>query len=506
MNNNWLLPGYKTIGQLENDLKHKPEEYWVKRGENAVLRLFHDIARRVPAYKDFLKKNRIEPKNIRTIEDFKNVPHTSKDGYLRAYPRNMLCWDGQFRNKQWVISTTSGSTGEPFYFPRGERQDRQYALSAELYLRENFQIHKKSTLYIVGFPMGAWIGGLFTYQALKHLTEEGKYNLSIITPGINKLEIIKAISNLGKEFDQIIIGSYAPFLKDVVDEGLRLGLDWHSYNLGLVFSAEGFSEEFRDYVIEKMGLRDPHFSSLNHYGTVDLGTMSHETPISVMIRRLAIKDKPLYESLFGDTCKLPTLTQYLPEMFFFEEDGNNLLCSADSGYPLLRYDLKDHGGTFRWKDLREKLTSNGLDLKKITEECHVSSSIWNLPFVYVYERSDLSVSFFAFQVYPETIRKALQDKSLENDLTGKFTLMVKYNKNKDQYLEINVELKPGRKGNQTLRQRICRLAMQRLLAENSEYRKTAEEYPKKVIPKIVCWPYEHDLHFRSGGKHKWVKK
>ena len=33
--------------------------------------------------------------------------------------------------------------------------------------------------------------------------------------------------------------------------------------------------------------------------------------------------------------------------------------------------------------------------------------------MYVYERSDFSVSFFAFQIYPETIRHALQKKQVE---------------------------------------------------------------------------------------------
>ena len=37
----------------------------------------------------------------------------------------------------------------------------------------------------------------------------------------------------------------------------------------------------------------------------------------------------------------------------------------------------------------------------------VTNTIWRLPFVYVYERSDFSVSFYAFQIYPETIKRAL---------------------------------------------------------------------------------------------------
>ncbi|MBI2034785.1 MAG: hypothetical protein HYT11_03590 [Candidatus Levybacteria bacterium] len=185
MNNLPLLPvGYENPTQLLDDLKRKPEEYWIKSGEKRVLNLFHLMAKRVPAYKDFLKKNRVYKDKIKTITDFRLVPTIDKNNYLRSYPREALCWDGIFEKKRWTISTTSGSTGEPFYFPREDLQDWQYAVTAELYLLSNFSIDKKSTLYIVGFPMGGWIGGLFTYQALKLLSKRGNYNISVITPGI----------------------------------------------------------------------------------------------------------------------------------------------------------------------------------------------------------------------------------------------------------------------------------------------------------------------------------
>ena len=164
------------------------------------------MAERVPAYKDFLLKNKINHRKIKNIKDFKTIPTIDKNNYLRAYPLDKLCWDGQLKNNRWTISATSGSTGEPFYFPRTADQDRQYALLAELYFRTNFQIYKKSTLYIVGFMMGAWIGGLFTYSATRLLAEKGKYNMSVITPGVDKQGIIRAIEKLGPYFDQVIIG------------------------------------------------------------------------------------------------------------------------------------------------------------------------------------------------------------------------------------------------------------------------------------------------------------
>ncbi|HEY5139166.1 MAG TPA: hypothetical protein VIJ25_07620, partial [Methylococcales bacterium] len=339
-----LLPkGYQDAEALHQRLQTEPETAWQQRGAERSLKQFHAMAERVPAYKDFLKANNFSPSSVKTVADFATIPIIDKDNYLRKYPKEMLCWDGEFSNKQWVVSTTSGSTGEPYYFPRERSQDLQYAIMAELYLRSNFAIHKQSTLYIVAFPMGAWIGGLFTYEALKIVAENGGYQLSIITPGIHKQEVINAVKQLGKSFDQIIIGAYAPFLKDILDDGAREGIDWASYKLGFVFSAEAFTEKFRDYVNKTTNTQDVLRSSLNHYGTVDLGTMAHETPESILIRRTLLERGQL-DLILPEANRQPTLAQYNPELFYFEEVNHNLLCTAYSGLPLLRYDLKDYGG------------------------------------------------------------------------------------------------------------------------------------------------------------------
>lgn len=503
-----LWPEYlKDPDQALQDVRNLPEKAWRERGEKSALALFHSMAERVPAYKDFLAKHEIDHTNIKTIEDFQSqVPLIDKDNYLRAYPREMLCWDGDFKGHSWVISTTSGSTGVPYYFPRQEMQDRYYALSAELYLRENFQIDQKSTLYIVGFPMGAWIGGVFTYQVLQMLARERGYNLSIITPGIDKKAIIEAVRNLGKDFDQVIIGSYAPFLKDILDDGEHQGIQWKEYNLGFIFSAEIFSEEFRDYVGRKAGLKDPYISSLNHYGTVDLGTMAHETPLSIWIRRYALTKSDLYYDIFGETHKLPTFAQYIPDMFYFEVvDGDRLVCSSNSGLPLVRYDLKDRGSIISIEELQQVFAAHDMELPKLWPKS-VEQHVWNLPFVFVYERSDLSVSFFAFQIYPETVRRALQRKEFEHKLTGKFTMVVKYDDEGRQKLTVNVECKFKQKIDILMKERIKRQIIKQLLTENSEYRETRKEYGKVTDPEVVFWPYEDEQYFKPGTKQKWIQK
>jgi len=489
---------------LESLLVQVPEAEWIERGYRRALNQAIAMSISVPAYKIILQEaglNLLEV-NKKALADF---PLLDKDSYLRRFTRAQMVWDGSLNGRSWIISTTSGSTGEPFYFPRTSVQDDQYALSAELYLRNNFKIHERSTLYIVAFPMGAWIGGLFTYEAIRRVGERGNYDLSIITPGINKAEVIKAVQNLGHDYDQVIIGSYAPFLKDIIDDGIRAGLNWKDYKLGFVFSAEGFNEEFRNYICAKTGIDDPLTSTLNHYGTVDLGTMAHETPVAILIRRIALTNPKLYQDIFGQATKLPTLAQYIPEQFFFEADGQNLFCSAPSGIPLIRYDLKDHGGIVTLAQMEQKFSDNGLDLRTMAEEAGIET-IWNLPFVYVYERSDFSVSFYAFQVYPETIRHVVSADTFAHELTGKFTMTVDFDTKARQKLIINFELKPETENTPEFSARLMEAVMARLLHDNSEFRSTYEEYGDKIRPKLVFWDYEHVTHFMPGTKQKWIKK
>ncbi len=497
--------GYQDSKSLHSRLLNDAPESWQRTGRSRALLLFKEMSQRVPAYKDFLKVHSIDPDNIKTFKDLKSVPAIDKDNYLRKYPKNMLCWDGEFGSGAWVISTTSGSTGKPYYFPRQSSQDWQYTITAEQYLLTNFNIDKNKTLYVVGYPMGAWIGGVFTYEAIKNVSEKG-YDLSIITPGIHKQEIINAIKQLAESFDQIIIGAYAPFLRDIIEDGEKEGINWKNINVKFIFSAEAFSETFRDYVSNRVGLKNVYKDTLNHYGTVDIGTMAHETPLSILIRRRLI-DSDDMQLLFPERYKQPTFCQYDPAMFFFEEIKDTLYCSAYSGIPLFRYDLKDYGGVVPYKKAVGILKKNGYDIENELIANNLADTHWKTPFVYVYERNDFSVSYYAFNVYPEPIRKALQQKSIAEELTGKFTIYVDYAKNGQQRLYVVAERTSSSKEDSlVLAKRSRDLIHEMLLRESTEYPELFQMKGVIAKPVVTLRNYEDPEYFKPGTKQKWVKK
>lgn len=518
--NSYLLRALQNLNKFENLLKGKPEKFWMRRGQFMLRKLYTEKVKRVPAYKQFLISRGFKlDKSIKFIDN--RFPLLDKPTYLRKYGLEDLCWDGSLVKMRGTISSTSGSTGIPFYFPRSSEQDLMYSLTAQMYLKNNFNCDRKSTLYICAFPMGPWIGGVFTYEAVKRIVDRTGWDISIITTSINKAEVINALKNFGNKYQQVIIGAYGPFLKDFLEDAKDEGVDLEGMNISFIFSAEGFSEYFRQYVYELVAdTNQKDFSyyrrSLNHYGTVDQGTLSYETPICILLRKLAIDNIPFYNELFGVRHKLPTFTQYIPEHFYFEEgkgdDGKNngqIICSSFSGLPLFKYDLKDNGGV-RGFELVNGLCKKYLqkDIKTLARENGIIDTLWQIPFVFVYERADFSVSLYAFQVYPETIRKALQrDKKLYARITGKFTMISREDKNSTPYLEVNIELKKRSGDDDYLRLGLEKIIHERLLAEGSEYRQVFEMKGKDfILPKVIFHKYESEEYFKPGVKQKWVKK
>src|SRR5690606_19901392 len=137
--------------------------------------------------------------------------------YIRNYPLKDLCWDGNI-NKPLVLTATSGSTGEPSYFVRGEDLDSQYSIFIQNYLQNASLKSESPILVIICFGMGIWIGGVITYKAYEIAAIRENMPISIITPGINKKEIFSALKKLSPQYNQTILVGYAPFLKDIVDQ------------------------------------------------------------------------------------------------------------------------------------------------------------------------------------------------------------------------------------------------------------------------------------------------
>ncbi len=497
-------PSGFSVEQIIRFIRTKKESFWIREREKRALQLFQRAAREVPAYKDFLKKHRVNPVKIRTFSDFQSVPPTSKKDYLKQYSLEKLCWGGTLK-KSLVFTSTSGSTGEPFYFARSYNVDWQASVEHELFFRNNPMSIEGPTLVVVCFGMGIWIGGIITYQSFEIMRERG-YPISIITPGINKQEIFKVLKRLSGYFKQTILVGYAPFLKDIIDEAPQNGINFKRLNTRFIFAAEAFTEKFRTYMTRKAGVRHDLLDTMNIYGTADIGAMAFESPLSILVRKFAMRKPRLFANLFHQIQRTPTLAQYIPSFIAFEESKNELLLTGYNEIPLIRYAIGDHGGVFSFREIVKKCSDHGVELLREARRAGIGGAVYQLPFVYVYERVDLATTLYGLQIYPETIREILIDEPMNKFLTGKLTLITKFDENQNQYLEINLEIRKGKKITSKLKKITLAQIVTNLRLKNSEFRELSNYLGERAYPQLVFWPLEHSLHFKPGIKQKWVKK
>jgi len=190
---------------LEQKLQHYPHD----QIEVTVINLFQNVAANIPAYRDFLALEAIQADTIQTLADFQKLPKINKENYISKYPVSALCYHGKLENCDF-IAASSGSTGKSTFWPRFFTDELQIATRFEQIFHDSFQADTKTTLAVICFALGTWVGGMFTTNCCRHLAAKG-YPITVITPGNNKTEILRIVQELGGNFQQVVLLGYPPF-------------------------------------------------------------------------------------------------------------------------------------------------------------------------------------------------------------------------------------------------------------------------------------------------------
>lgn len=469
--------------------------------ESTALALFHTIATTVPAYQVFLREHGVDPASIQVFEDFQKLPLITKENYLLRHPLAHLCRNGQLETCD-IIAASSGSTGKPTFWPRSLADEFQIARRFEQIFHDSFQADTRRTLAVICFTLGTWVGGVYTMNCCRHLASKG-YPITVITPGNHKEEIFRVVQELGPAFEQVVLLGYPPFLKDVIDSGIARGVAWQHYQIKLVFAGEVFSEEWRSLVGQRVGSQNSYYDSASLYGTADAGVLGNETPLSICIRRFLASCPEAARALFGES-RLPTLVQYDPCSRFFEVDQNGtLLFSGDNGIPLVRYHISDTGGLIAYDRMLKFLADWGFD-PLLTLQDQGTRGMWALPFVYVFGRSNFTVSYFGANIYPENVTVGLEQPDIQAWVTGKFVLQVQEDRDQNRYLFVVVELAPDMEASELKRQAIATSIQSHLLRLNSEF---ANYVPAKYqMPQVMLAPTGDPEYFPVGVKHRYTRR
>lgn len=475
--------------QMKYFLSASAEELLVA-GKEKQLRLFHEMASKVPAYKDFLQKNSINPDKIITHSDLSAVPFIDKNNYLRQYSIPELCWPGGF-HKQNMVSVSSGSSGDPFFWFRSSWQEFEATLNHELLLRDFFECDQKNTLLIVSFAMGMYVAGVLTQNCGQRISQKG-LPLTVISPGISIKENVRIVKELAKYYDQIIIAGYPPLVKDVVDFGEQQGINWSSFKIKFIFAGEGFSEKWRSILFQKVGIKDHIKSSFSIYGSADANMLAFETILSIKLRQLIDSDQEKYSSFLDQQKRLPGIFQYNPLGRYFEQLGEELIFSADNGLPLLRYNIHDLGKVVSFSEMKEKFSGD-----------YFSGNNYPWPFVLLYGK-DKTISFYGLLIYPDNIRNALESDVLRNKVSGRVLFARKEDNNGNHFLQAEIELAPKITPNEELVNLIQQEVVKSLSQANMEYNKLLSYLGERALPKINLYLYGSSEIFSRDNKQIWL--
>lgn len=473
--------------RYEKLLEREKSQVWEREGEKKALRLFKAAAVSVPAYKDFLKKHGVKAANIKSIKDFSKVPLTTKENYINKYPVAARCWNGSL-GKQALIAISSGTSGEPKFWPRSDFQEFEAAVIHEVLYRRLFQIHKRKTLLIIGFPMGMYVSGMAETLSSWLVSTKG-YDLTLVTIGNHKADVLRAMEYLAGDYDQVILEGHPFFIKDVLETAKSLGLAPHKKLLGLLFCSEGYTEGWRDYVLGQAASAHAEVTAYSTYGSSEMLLMGYETPLTVQARK----------AMGEEASAVPNLFQYNPLERYIEQVGQELVFTSNSGIPLIRFNLHDSGVVYPYETFAKMAKSLGVKQAAATPT-------WKLPVVALRGRSDNTLVFYAANIYPEHIHIALNHKKFLPLVTGKFSMRKNYKRNMDQFMEIHVELKPGVKPAKKTKKAMQDHIINTLQEVNAEYLFLRKYLEKDIKPRIVLWPYQHETYFKPGVKPKYVIK
>ncbi|MCU0543115.1 MAG: phenylacetate--CoA ligase family protein [Oscillatoriaceae cyanobacterium Prado104] len=530
---------------LRTPLEERLQQQQSRDSESKMLSLFQNVAATVPAYRVFLAASNINPAAIQTFADFQKLPLITKENYLRCYPLPQLCRQGKLETCDF-IAVSSGSTGNPTFWPRFIGDELQIADRFEQIFHDCFYADNRRTLAVICFALGTWVGGMYTANCCRYLASKG-YPVTVVTPGNNKTEILRVVRELGEHFEQVVLLGYPPFIKDAIDSGIAAGMEWQKYRIKMVFAGEVFSEEWRSLVSdrtnfnthsdtnfdrsagidgtecsqlktqnsklktpEQMSTDSIYYSSASLYGTADAGVLGNETPLSICIRRWLANNPEAARNLFGES-RLPTLVQYDPNSRFFEvnEDGT-LLFSGDNGIPLIRYHISDNGGLISYEEMLDFLAEWGFNpaehLQQAAgmENADFPRGIRQLPFVYVFGRSHFTVSYFGANVYPENVTVGLEVPEIREWVTGKFVLQVKEDADRNRLLSIVVELAAGVEGDEEKTSAIASSILSQLRRLNSEFANYVP--PEYQLPVVTLTAMGDPEYFPIGVKHRYTRQ
>lgn len=473
----WL---WTNPGRVYYFLSRVDSKFLEQISERKLIKSLPYFVKSTPAMKDFYKKNKVNLRKVKSLKSFKeNVPIINKHNYISVYQTEELCVKGRFPPRG-MLYKSSGSSGKPTLWVQSEDETRFYDSFIPFGMEYAFDTLDKDYIILNCWAFGTWPTAIeFSLGALKEDL--------VLNVGTDLEEALRNIELFGDRYEMVISG-YPPFLKHMIEEGEMRGMNWKKYKLHLLSGGESFVEEWRDFMKEHLW---PHAKVYSSYGSTDKGIGEGiETMLTIAIRNLARvalyylisekKGRELAKNYFGSSKHvvpkdkvsarnflydlfgmdfdkeriLPMLFQYDPTVYFNENykrkmpDGREVnevvttVLRDNITMPRVRYNIEDEGGVLAFKDVMRLLEKYGYDIQPVLKKLNISQkSIIPLPFLYIKNRSDGTISVDGANIFPEEVGEMIDNVKSISNIVNSFKMTVS---DKGMF-GLNFELKHGKK-------------------------------------------------------------
>jgi phenylacetate-CoA ligase len=169
----------------------------------------------------------------------------------------------------------------------------------------------------------------------------------------------------------------------------------------------------------------------------------------------------------------------------------------------VRYNILDTGGLIPYETMMAFLAEWGFDPAAELHQ-YGERGIRRTPFVYVFGRTDFTVSYFGANIYPENVTVGLEQPEVSGWVTGKFVLEVKEDVDHNRFLFVTVELAPGVEDDAEKQRVIGESILAQLRRLNSEFANYTP--PEYQLPRITLLPAGNPEYFPIGVKHRYTRK
>lgn len=457
-------------------------------GRWRAARTFELAVRRVPAYRAFLAEQGASDRldlSDGVAHALEQVPPMDKASYIKRWSVAERSLGGRLPRRGVVVDESSGSSGTPTSWVRGPDERLATRMLLQVGFSRTAKDLRRQPFVLNAFSLGAWATGMNVTSSLTAIT-------MIKSVGPDREKIIATMREFGPDYTYIVMG-YPPFLKALFDDPR---LEWGRYDVVAAFGGEGISEGMRRRI-----LAHTH-RVFGSYGASDLEiNIALETDFTIALRQAIDADPALARELTKreEYGTLPMIFQFNPYDYLIEStpDGELLvtITRKQNINPRIRYNIHDRGHVMRLRDLRPVLRRTGhTDVER--------ERFLDLPLLFLYGRSDMSIDYNGAVLAPDTVRDVVNTDPELARLVESHRLIAFEDSDGDRQLHLALQLVPDAEVMPAQRDAWLAWVPDELRRLNGDFRNAVCTAPPHTWPTIAFYPYRTGPFTSDGAKLK----